>query len=474
MQRLAERTFSAEDQARFAALSGDFNPMHMDAVAARRTAAGAPVAHGIHSLLWLLDTLAGRLPDLPAVAAFKARFSRMVYVGEAAEACLVQRTDAQLRADVRVDAATAVQLTLTFGAPAEAEHDDLADAPVMRPPATPLDRVPEEMAKLSGRLAFHTPAAELARAFPHAARLLGAQRVAALAATTCLVGMVVPGLHSIYGGLSVTLRREVPDDATIGYRVTAYDERMRLLRQEVMGAGIHATLETFARQPPTAQADMAEAARHVRPDEFAGVSALVIGGSRGLGELTAKLIAAGGGRVCITYAHGRADAERVAAEIGAAGGRCTVLPYDIHAAATPQLAGLNEVPNQLYYFATPGIFRPRSGLFSSARFAEFSRFYASAFGELVEAAARQWPDGLRVFYPSSVAVAERPPGMTEYAMAKAAGEVLCADLDAQSKTLRVMCPRLPRLPTDQTATLMPVRAADPLQTLLPLLREMAA
>ena len=57
---VAKRVVSQELQERFAALSGDRNPMHMDAVAARRTQAGLPVVHGIHTLLWALDSIAGQ------------------------------------------------------------------------------------------------------------------------------------------------------------------------------------------------------------------------------------------------------------------------------------------------------------------------------------------------------------------------------------------------------------------------------
>ena len=52
--RSPKRTFTADDQTRFAQVSGDYNPMHMDALQARRTQAGAPVVHGIHLLLWAL------------------------------------------------------------------------------------------------------------------------------------------------------------------------------------------------------------------------------------------------------------------------------------------------------------------------------------------------------------------------------------------------------------------------------------
>jgi hypothetical protein len=61
--------------------------------------------------------------------------------------------------------------------------------------------------------------------------------------------------------------------------------------------------------------------------------------------------------------------------------------------------------------------------------------------------------------------------MTEYTMAKAAGEVLCADLNKALSPSHVTISRLPRLATDQTASVTAVETADPLQTMLPLVRE---
>jgi acyl dehydratase len=47
-RRISSRIFDADDQQAFAALSGDVNPMHMDALQARRAQAGARVVHGMH------------------------------------------------------------------------------------------------------------------------------------------------------------------------------------------------------------------------------------------------------------------------------------------------------------------------------------------------------------------------------------------------------------------------------------------
>jgi hypothetical protein len=77
-----------------------------------------------------------------------------------------------------------------------------------------------------------------------------------------------------------------------------------------------------------------------------------------------------------------------------------------------------------------------------------------------------------VFYPSTVYVEDRPADMTEYAMSKAAGEILCADIQKHLRGVRVFAHRLPRSATDQTVSLVPIKTADPVTVMLPLVREM--
>jgi hypothetical protein len=78
-----------------------------------------------------------------------------------------------------------------------------------------------------------------------------------------------------------------------------------------------------------------------------------------------------------------------------------------------------------------------------------------------------------MFYPSSVAVETRPKGMTEYAMAKAAGEVLLADLNAASPSVRVVSSRLPRMGSDQTNSIAASgEESDSVAVMLPIIRSM--
>jgi NAD(P)-dependent dehydrogenase (short-subunit alcohol dehydrogenase family) len=209
----------------------------------------------------------------------------------------------------------------------------------------------------------------------------------------------------------------------------------------------------------------------VGPKEFAASKAIVIGGSRGLGAITAKLIAAGGGRVTISYATGRRDAEMVAADIGADGGwPCQIIKFDAFGDVGKQLGSVDDVTT-LYYFATRTIFREKARVYDPKTSAEFNRIYVDAFNDTVMTLQARSAGRLDVFYPSSIFVEETPRHLTEYAMAKAAGEILCRDLQRSMRGLKIHVRRLPRLATDQNASLKTSEDADPVRALLPIVRE---
>jgi NAD(P)-dependent dehydrogenase (short-subunit alcohol dehydrogenase family) len=326
------------------------------------------------------------------------------------------------------------------------------------------------MAESAAWLSFARPPAAIAEEFPHVAGWLGARRVAALGAASNLVGMVCPGLHSVFGGIAVDLQSAGDSSRPgLGFEVSSVDERFRMVRMRIAGSGIAGSVDSIARQPPAAQESMAALGRVVVPREFLGSTAMIVGGSRGLGELAAKLVAAGGGRAIVTYSVGKADAERVVNEIRAVGGLSECIHYDVRDAAAGQLPE-GFAPTHLYYFATPVIFRHQAEAYSRARLAEFMQFYVDGFWDLVRCLHGRRRD-ISVFYPSSVYVAELPRAMTEYAMAKSAGEILCTKMNQSLAPLRVLVSRLPRVTTDQTASVVPMETSAPLDVLLPLLRQ---
>lgn len=466
-----ERTYGPTDQDRFAALSGDRNPIHLDAVGARREMFGAVVVHGLHLLLRALDALIGARGGGRPVR-LRGQFPHPAFLAVPVTTRLVERAaDASTRVSVESGGQVCLHATIEWDdAPAPTAPSAAVSEPPAGPPAAPHECAADTLTGREGQVDLWLDVPAAARDFPRLHAALGPARMAELLALTRLVGMECPGLRSIFSAFDVELAPDAPPARALRFAVERVIAGASFLKLRVAGGGIGGVLDAFLRPPPHTQAAYAQVRARVAPQEFAGQRALIVGGSRGLGEVTAKLVAAGGGHATVTYCAGRTDAERVAAEIAAAGGRCDVLHYDVAAAdaAVPALARLR--PTHVYYFASPKIFVKRGGPYDPSLYARFAAVYVDGLESLVAACRTAGLPHLRFFVPSSTVLDEPVRNLEEYAEAKAAAEARCALLARRG--VAVTLQRLPRIATDQTLTLVRHAAGDALDILTPIVRGM--
>lgn len=457
---MTRRTFTEADQLDFAALSGDFNPLHVDPVRARRLMFGACAVHGVHTLLWALDQWAASSEGPIVLQSLKATFARPLRVDRPVETA-VRKDDGhkvRLLATSADETIARIDFEWSAGLAPEGDLEPRAFAP-----ADPVEHSDYE--GLSGALPLALDSALATRLLPCLSGRLGPDQLASILALTRLVGMESPGLHSVFSELDVAFA-DAPA-GPIDWRVEQADPRFGLVAMRLTSPALSGEVRAFIRPAPRAQIGAAEAAALVTPGEFAGQRALVVGGSRGLGEVCAKLLAAGGAEVTVTYARGEADARALAAEITAAGGTASAAPFDVLDAGSEAGRALAAwAPTRLYYFATPFIATGSKGGFSRPLFEQFCAVYVAGLADTVSLMA---PSLKAVFSPSSVFVEDIPDVLVEYATAKAAAEGLCAAL-ARHRGLHVAWPRLPKLDTDQTASLGEAREADPAPVLLEALR----
>lgn len=470
---LASRAFSENDQLAFARLSRDWNPMHLDANFARRTQPGAPVVHGIHMLLWAMDALMESFSFVPGN--IKVRFQQPLYVGEIARIEIRSRTATDIGIDI-VAADTTIAAIKLASEPGRPQGSAAARSVVsaLQSLAQPVDIPFDQLATHTGAVAADANENETRGLFPALSDRIGLAAVRGLLATSAVVGMACPGLHSLFAGLDVNLDVGPDSDgareAALAYAVSKTDVRFRSLQIDIGGSGLTGKLDAFARLPPPVQPGMATISARVAKNAFAGQRALIIGGSRGLGEVTARIIAAGGGYPLISYRDGRREAETVAAAIKEAGGPCDILRYDVLEPAGRQLDGIGAI-DCAYYFATARIFQRRSALFEPQKLRTFLSYYADGFYDLCTVLAQDRDRPIRIFYPSSVAIDDGVNATAEYAMAKGAGEILAKYINDFLPHAQVIARRLPRIMTDQTATIGVAGTQDALDALLPIVYE---
>lgn len=457
------RIFSQKDQMAFAELSGDYNPSHVDAVFARRLLFGSQVVHGIHSLLWGMDCVLKDCAEPMEIRSLEAIFPRPIRVGEEVELVVKEGDEKhflfELHCGKSIVTATKVDMV-----PAKRRKETRLNPTF--PPRLP-SRIlsDDELLACTGALELHLNAASVSGLFPRLARCLPPLQTAAILATTRLVGVFCPGMHSIYSELSLR-KSETGVDPVLSYAVTEGQRRFGQVFMEFSAPGMAGAIKAFRRPEPQQQADCRILQDQVHSNEFAGQRALIVGGSRGLGEVAAKLLAIGGATVKISYCQGKEDAGRILDDIVANGGVADAFHFDVLKPDT-DLSVRDWSPTHLYYFATPHIVPGIKGAFSMELFDRFCGYYVDGFINTVNLFR---PAGLRkVFYPSTVMIDELPANLGEYAAAKAAGETLCSFLEKTS-ALKVHRPRLPKLATDQTASIMPLARQDPVPILLRELR----
>jgi hypothetical protein len=387
---------------------------------------------------------------------------------------LRHRDEKSIKAELVVGGLTTTILTLTFGTSkqtCEIALPGVLERVVEREPAILIDL--KETAAQSGWMDVNRALTRSEGQFPHADSAIGARRVAAIAVLSTLTGMVCPGMYSLFAAFAIDLVEDSNHKDAVGFSVSETDERFRMIRMNVSGAGICGSVQAFLRWPPIGQASFDEVSKVVAPAEFAGSTVLIVGGSRGLGALTAKVVAAGGGKVIVTYATGRKDAEKLAEEIcgHTTHDACRVIQYDVRQDAASQLKLLETEVSHLYYFATTSIFRQKDGFFVSSLLDEFVEIYVKGFYDCCRVLNENSSQALIAYYPSTVAIDNNPVSIIEYTMAKMAGEILCANMNRANIRTRVVVSRLPRLMTDQTATVVPATNAEPLDVLLPVIRQ---
>ena len=475
---LGSAGFSAELQEQFAAWSGDRNPVHLDAAAARESAFEAPIVHGLNLVLCALDRHAAS--GAPGMwETLRAVFRKPVFVGETV-ALRRRKTARGWDLQGALDDSLLFEIRLTDSpsesrVPSDPAFDSRSDVFDQAAPAEPdFAQTPAESVR--GSLAFTANLAGLVDHYPALAAACGAGDIASMALISTVVGMIWPGKRSVIGEVELS---RAPNDAmseALRYHLEELHPALPITRLALEAPSFHGSVLAFIRPEPVRQPTIAELMNAVRPQEFTGEHALIVGGARGLGEVAAKLIAAGGGHPTITYhsRNGQTRAEAVAADIHSHGLTCDVARFDVSEPSALDALDLSRV-TALLYFPSPPIFRRRHKPFHAEHLAEFMDVYVTAFEQTVRATrARSGAKVLNIFVPSSVAVEEHTSGLLEYVAAKAAAEALAWGLEKEMAGVHFVVGRLPRISTDQTNSIFSTATTGAADAILPWLRRLTS
>lgn len=459
------RTITPHCHRLFAEISGDKNPLHMNPLEARRMIFGAPVVHGIHSLLRCLDAAVRKHPEVVSLQSLRASFELPIGID--------QQFTVEFDGDVsslrfRVISCDGVAVRGRFSFGPAARSASIVPRPQF--PSAWADLGPENIDGRAGELRLGLAPEKLISLFPNLADRFDPGQIAAILAVTRLVGMECPGLHSIFGGLTMRFDADRAVRPMLAYRVTNWVPRNRMLQISVDCGHATGSIDCFHRPAPISQAGFAEIRRGLAHDEFIGVRALIVGGSRGLGEVTAKVLAGGGANVDLTYAVGAMDADNVVDDIVRHGGRARAFEFDVTAPRIPDRQ--DERFTHVFFFATPRFSKSTGSCFNFRQFEKYTSYYVIGMSKTIDALRSSLEDGAVFCLPSTKLIDTAEKEFREFIAAKCAAEAAATHMTDRS--LRIESVRLPRLRTDQTNSLSGPVADDAIPVISALVRQMVA
>jgi len=464
---LKSRVFTMDDQLLFSELSGDYNPIHIDEIAARRLLFGAPVVHGLNATLWALNCILDEYSQHITIQDIRVTFPKPIKVNNDVKLVIVEKKE--LSYIINLTSNDIITTTLEFTLKLLTKHKKgvFDYSPPTKAFPVKLTENQIKAAKGTIKLSYIQKSAE--RLFPNVVRCLTFEQIASLLATTRLVGGICPGLNSVFSELNLSIL--TPNQASnFNYNVNRVDPRFGMVFINIVTPSMSGLIKAFIRPEPIRQTSFLLLKDNVSENEFCKQRALVIGGSRGLGEVAVKLLSAGGADVKFSFHQGKSEADDMVLDIKENGGKAECFKYNV---LEPHLLPSDIAdewrPTHLYYFATPHIFSGDKGEFSTALFDKFNQYYINGFIQLLNI-FKHHPIK-NIFYPSSVAVEELPANMGEYSISKLSSEMLCDFLEKNNNDLITFKPRFPRMATDQTASIMPINNIEPTSYMLVKLQE---
>ncbi|HBV21161.1 MAG TPA: hypothetical protein DEF07_05515 [Nitrosomonas sp.] len=444
---------------RFAQVSGDYNPLHVDSILARRYQFGSTVIHGVCGVFKTLDLVCGNLGRPVSIASIKVQFSRPILPDDNVEVFSHQSAAHGLKLRLLVHGKRAQDIDLEWmeGSGRKPEMAKYISIPADRP--QPVDLQFEDVDALESQFGLVWDPDSIQLMFPHVKKYLPDNQSAVLLGLTNIVGMQCPGLHSVFAGFNVHfVQNESSSDAKMHFRVIRSDSRFSMVTISISHNTASGEVTALFRPKPVSQEKYTEFQALVSRHQFADQQALVIGGSRGIGEVTAKLIAAGGGHSVITYHQGKDDATRIVNEIRSHGGKCDKISYNVLSPLKTDITSCfsDKRITHIYYFASPLIEKGDHLIWDEAVFQKFCSYYITGFANLIErflSDTAYSKNILTVFAPSTIFLEQPQKGFNEYIASKAAVEAFVRQLATKYPNWVFYAPRLPRMLTDQTSGL---------------------
>jgi hypothetical protein len=454
------KTFDLDDQNWFAQISGDYNPIHINEIEARKLHSGGILVHGIHTVTWALDCFFKKKPQ-NKLSSLKTKFFKPIYLNQKLfivfenvnnKKDIIKVYDKELLVSVILESSDLsfgdkiVDSKYHFDFPKEFKYNDESNViPISLSKKMILDK------------------------YPFISNSVGLEIVSNIVGLSRLVGMECPGLNSLFVGFNINFNhKNVVNTNKIFWSINKYYSNQAPINISVKSSIMEGIVQAYIRPSPIIQLPFLEISKFTKNTiNLNNTFSIIIGGSRGLGEVTSKIIASYGGNVIITYNNGKNEAIKICNDINTNTSSDLAVPLHLNIENPKNLfdyVTTNKIQiNSIYYFATPKIKGIKSIELDEYLLNLYNLFYTVYFSRLLRLLNKNILNNeIKIFYPSTIFIDQKNENLMEYVLSKKNAEAYIESINYKLKNIDIVVDRLDMLNTDQNNSVFSVETKDPL------------
>lgn len=436
---LLKKKFNLTDQICFGKISGDINPIHSNEIYSRRSLYGEVIVHGINVVLIAINNLKKKNNDFD-FDKIKTKFIKPIYLNENVNYYFkILNRDCEITVYQNRTIKTKININVINS------KKSFRFKNLIHNKRKKILQKPNNLNfnKLINRfkLNLYFDYNLFDKYYSHISDKCIYNSLY-LISLSYFVGMVSPGLNSIFSTFNIQISKNNFQNF-INFFLHKKIVKFNYINYDFCSNSCKGNLEIFLRPKKIRQKPYNFFTDIVSKNLFSNHRALVLGGSRGLGEISVKILRKGGADVDFTYFKSKYESELISKQSGA-----NFFYLDLN---EKNFNKINlEKYTHIFYFLSPKIFKdkdyPHKKLINN-----YDLYFCKGLKLLLK---RITDFNITLFYPSTIFIEDSSIDYKIYSDFKLKSEIIIKNFKKQNKLFNYFIPRLPPLKTDQNISLL--------------------
>ncbi len=478
--KIGDYKYSTLNQKKFSYISKDFNPIHFDKLEARKLLFGKEIVHGINILLTGLNFLY-RKKDIRRALRIECNFFEPLFLEQKVDFFLSFKSKNRIEISVKHKKNILCKFIIYFNSNYKAVSENSNQSIFVKK----IERVKIKklydnnclIHKKNRNFKVNSKNFNFGFNFPNLKSKFNLAEIKEILCLSYFVGMICPGKNSLISKIEINFQPNFDSKKNnhkyLNFRLMRFLKAFNQLNLNFNGK-INGNILAYKYTSPNKYnfKDLKKFSSIKLTDTLKKKKSLVLGGSRGLGEITSKFLILQKCMTYVSYNVGIKDIEKIKKQIDQKYSPfLKFLKLDIFDKKIEKIIDKYKNIDYLFYFASPKILGTSNGKFSKSMFKEYIKFYLHSFKKICAILNKTSKKNIKVFYPSTIFISNKNQNFQEYVLAKRLAENELTKFQKKLKKIKIIIYRLPEMNTEQNSKIIGKNDINNFDILIPLIKK---